>query len=154
MRENGKKEIVDYLKSLGGSPYLSGADWDPEKFNISRILQSEPYFGTLILLDFEFKSYYAPDGYKQNNIASLIKEGTFSWFESEKKTNKHFTQMLEETHELHLLNSKEREKVDAKIKAAIDHLQVFREVITRDLLGLRCNKLLVILGNRKTQQHF
>lgn len=65
VRKNGKMEIIEYLKSLGGSPFLNGDSWDPLKFNISKVLQNEPYYGVLTLLDNEFKAWSNPGNKSQ-----------------------------------------------------------------------------------------
>lgn len=75
---NGHHEIVEYLQSLGGSPYLTrhlawkpnlfnlwptnsnlsslSCDfWDEEKFEITRIFESEPVDGLWFLLSYELQ---------------------------------------------------------------------------------------------------
>jgi hypothetical protein len=121
VKKSGKKEIIDYLKSLGGSPYLSGDAWDPANFNISKIIEIEPYYGVLLLLDFDFKSW----DFSQDRVPSLVKEGIFYWNEKEKTNYEHFNVMLREMNEVHLLNSSYREALENEISKAVDRVKDF-----------------------------
>lgn len=127
--KNGKKEIIDYLQSLGGSPFLSGDAWDPSKFNVSKVLQLEPYLGVLTLLDYEFKSWSNLEGWnKTHAIPSFIKEGLFSWEDPERLTYKHYKQMLVEMFDLQSQNSAFREAFEEKIDKAVARLEEFEKV--------------------------
>lgn len=131
IRRNGKKEIIDYLKSLGGSPYLNGESWDATKFNISKVLQQEPYYGVLTLLDNEFKSWSNPDGWnKSHGIPSLVKEGIYYYEDPERLNYDHYKEMLIEMNELHLANQTFREEQEKEILKAVDRLAAFEKVIT------------------------
>lgn len=121
--------MLDHLKSLGGSPYLNGASWDPSKFNISRIIEAEPYYGVLILLDYDLQTDFTPDGYnKTERILALIKEGIDSTDEGEMGTVRHFKEMLVDMEDLHEGNSTYRDDIEAKIDVAVGNLQKYRDV--------------------------
>lgn len=125
----GKGDIIDHLKSLGGSPFLNGASWDPSKFNVSKIIEQEPYFGTLFLLDYEFTTTPDHEGYnKTHAIPTLIKEGVYSIDEKERATYSHYITMLGEMKDLFKLNTKDREAEEAEIEKAVKRLDTFTKV--------------------------
>lgn len=122
-------EIIEYLKSLGGSPYLNGDSWDPNNFNISKVLQQEPYYGVLTLLDNEFKSWSNPEGWnKSHSIPSLVKEGIYYYEDPANLNYDHYKDMLIEMNELHLENQAVREEKEAEIVKAVDRLAAFEKV--------------------------
>lgn len=130
--KNGRMEIVQYLQSLGGSPFLNGPSWDPSKFNLSKVLQLEPFLGVLNLLDYKFQSWANLDGWnKTHAIPSFIKEGIFSWENPDRLTYKHYKQMLVEMFDLATRNYTNREVFEAKIDKAVDRLKSFEEVRTK-----------------------
>jgi hypothetical protein len=133
VRKDGVRAVIDHLRNLGGSPLLDGPAWNEKNFNVSKIIELEPHFGILFLLDFEFKSYYAPDGWnKSHHIPSLIKEGVFSWEERANVTFHHYNQMVSEMYELQSVNSVERDKLEANTEKAVNHLRMFSEVQKHD----------------------
>lgn len=117
--------MIDHLKSLGGSPYLNGDSWDPEKFNLSRIIELEPRFGTLFLLDFGFQGT-SPDG--RHDLPSLVKEGIYFSDSREKSTYKHYNEMMVEMEQLELQGASFREAAEIKISKAVERLQAFNKV--------------------------
>lgn len=117
--------MIDYLKLLGGSPYLNGDSWDPTKFNISRIIELEPRFGILILLDFDFMGM-SPDG--RHDLPSLVKEGIYSTDSKEKETYKHFNEMMAEMEQLELQSASFRDNAELKINKAVERLRAFDKV--------------------------
>lgn len=127
-RRNGKEEIIGYLKSLGGSPYLDGDSWNPANFNVSRVLEMEPYYGILFLLDYEFKNWDNPDRENGDNyVISLVKEGLFYW-EDRNLTFDHFTTMLREMHQVHLYNTTYRQTFEDDISKAVERVKAFSSV--------------------------
>lgn len=122
--------MIDHLKSLGGSPYLNGDSWDPEKFNLSRIIELEPRFGTLFLLDFGFQGT-SPDG--RHDLPSLVKEGIYFSDSREKSTYKHYNEMMVEMEQLELQGASFREAAEIKISKAVERLQAFDKVGCRFL---------------------
>lgn len=128
--ESGKKEIIEYLKSIGGaSPILNGDSWDPSQFNLSKIVQHEPYYGVLYLLDYEFKPWSNLEAWnKTHSIPALIKEGIFYIEDPERLTYSHYKEMLVEMFELQKHNSSYKEKYETKIDTAVDNLKKFGEV--------------------------
>jgi ribosome-associated translation inhibitor RaiA len=48
---NGTTEILDYIKSWGGSPYVSGDSWNPDDFNITKIFDLEPKHAVRLFLN-------------------------------------------------------------------------------------------------------
>lgn len=141
VKRNGKNEIIDYLKSLGGSPYLNGDSWDPTKFNISRIIEIEPYYGVLLLLDFEFKIW----DYERDRVPSLVKEGVYYWNEKEKTNYEHFNVMLKEMHEVHLRNTSHRQFLEDEISKAVDRVKDFNLVSLINQFLISLNILLNFL---------
>lgn len=117
--------MIEYLKSLGGSPYLNGDSWDPEKFNLSRIIELEPRLGTKFLLDFDFQGM-SPDG--RHDLPSLVKEGIYFIDSKEKSTYKHFNEMMAEMEQLELQGGSFREAAEIKINKAVERLQAFDKV--------------------------
>lgn len=129
MRQNGRREIIDRLKSLGGSPYLDGDAWDPSKFNVSRIIEEEPFFGLSLLLDYDFNTGFPPDGWeKYDRIPVLEKKGILSIDHNEKSSYKQYSEMLSEMDRLKLQNTKTRETVEKEIEKAVERLKAFDEV--------------------------
>lgn len=116
---------------MGGSPLLNGESWDPTKFNLSRILEAEPYYGVLHLLDYEFQTWHQPEGWnKSHAIPSLVKEGVWSWEDDERRLNfNHFNQMLKEMYDFESQNSDRRDKLEVEINSAVERLKSFGEVI-------------------------
>lgn len=117
--------MVDYLKSLGGSPYLNGDSWDPEKFNLSRIIELEPAFGVLFLLDYGFQGM-SPDG--RHDLPSLVKQGIYFFDSKEKSTYKHYHEMMAEMEQLELQGTSFREAAEININKAVERLQAFDKV--------------------------
>ena len=133
--ENDRKEIINYLQSLGGSPILNGDSWDPSQFNLSKIIEHEPFYGVLSLLDYEFKPWSNLDGWNRTPaIPSFIKEGVFSWEDDKRLTFKHYKEMLIEMFNLQTHNSTYRQKLEANIDKAIDRLKTFGEVSKRIII--------------------
>lgn len=126
---NGKNEMIEYLRSLGGSPYLDGDSWNPDNFNISKVLELEPYYGALFLLDYEFKTWDNPESQSDDDtrVVSLVKEGLWSWEEGP-ETFDHFGLMLSEMHQLHLLNGTYRQTFEDDIEKAVKNLEAFSAV--------------------------
>lgn len=153
VRRNGKNEIVDYLKSLGGSPLLNGDSWDPTKFNLSKVLETEPYYGVLNLLDYEFTLKYAPDGWnKSHSIPSIVKEGIFSWESEDRIRFTQYKQMLSEMFELETVSISKREKLEMEIDKAVERLKSFSEVIfSIHFLIAFFKNIKKLKGNRKAQ---
>ncbi|CAO1421540.1 unnamed protein product [Diamesa tonsa] len=56
VRTNGTKGIISYMKSLGGSPHLSGWDlWNETQFNLETIFHEEAFHAVWIFTDHLFK---------------------------------------------------------------------------------------------------
>lgn len=108
---------------------MDGDAWDPESFNISRIIEMEPYYGVLFLLDYEFKTDDNPEKEKDSDhyVISLVKEGLFYW-EDRNLTFDHFTTMLREMHQVHLYNSTYRETFEDDISKAVERVKAFSSV--------------------------
>lgn len=113
---NGRKEIIEYLKSLGGSPFLNGDSWDPSEFNVSKILQLEPYHGVLLLPNYEY-------GKSQDVI------------ERDNRTHRpifkfsHYKEMLMEMFNVQAINSTYRDQFIATIDKAVQMLENYSEEV-------------------------
>lgn len=105
------------------------------------MIELEPHFGVLILLDYEFKKDYAPYGYeKSDHLLSLIKNGVFFTDEREKSSYRQFNEMMIEMEQLHLTNDSHREEVERRINEAVERLKIFDKVWKKMLHKVRSQK--------------
>lgn len=53
-----------YLKSLGGSSFISGSFWNSNSFNLNKIFDAEPDHAINLFLDHKLQKCQHPDGSK------------------------------------------------------------------------------------------
>lgn len=93
VRANGTKGMIAYMKSLGGSPHLSGWDfWNETQFNLETIFHEVPYQAVWIFMDRRFARcddprneskeilcldsnyYWSYNDYGKNDTVQMLKE--------------------------------------------------------------------------------
>ena len=118
--KNGRTEIIEYLKSLGGSPLLNGDSWDPTKFDVAKIIQQEPYEGLLRMVGFQLKPTY------QRSVHNFL---TFEGpGKLDELTYPNYKEMLKEMFQFNILTSSNKTPLELNIDKAIENVKVFDQV--------------------------
>lgn len=122
--KTGRREIIDYLKSLGGSPFLNRESWDSSKFNLSRIFDVEPALSIHILLRYQFyvdygKKYFTPTSFEFNG----------GYDNSSNLRYDHYKEVLMDIFNVPLLNSTFRNDFEAHIDKSLEGLEKMDKVV-------------------------
>lgn len=47
--------MIEHLKSLGGSPFISGSSWNSSNYSLKKLFNEEPFHATVLLLNHELQ---------------------------------------------------------------------------------------------------
>lgn len=108
---------------------MDGDSWDPSKFNVSRVLQLEPFHSVRLLLQYKYirkKDFvlFYPE-YKIRSGPAQLHNSDLS-----KVDSKFYKEMLIEMFDYHLRNSTYRRKLDKIFDDSIARKEKFDEVLS------------------------
>lgn len=120
--------MISHLKSIGGSPFISGDSWDPSKFNLADIFLADPSSALYILLNYKFEGFKLPlsnelppsyTGLKKMDLWGSAYDGD-DYVDTR--------EMLEEVNNVFLLDSVKKQLVTSQIAQGINRIMEFRSV--------------------------
>lgn len=138
MKSKGTKEIVEYLKSLGSSPYLSPElTWNSSNFEISRIFHSEPNDALSFFLNQKLGRCLHPNDLSKEYLCLNFDN---SWASTD-LSGPDFTDMLLSMSNSYLLGENQKEilkkKIEHVVKTAI-HFMKSKVKKTSEILSYTC----------------
>lgn len=125
---NGLKDTISYLKSLGGSPFISGDSWDPSQFDIKNVFIKNPAAALYILLNYKFESYKFPLTDETPASYNGLKKMDLWGSAYDEDYYVDTKEMLEEVYNIYLLETVKKELVVSQISQAMDRVIAFRSV--------------------------
>ena len=120
--KHGRKEITEYLDTLGGSPLLNGDSWDSTKYDIAKVIEQESYYGLLKLLGYQIRN-------RNGTFTFNFKGLRYSYYNySDTIIYAQYKSMLHEMFQTFKLGTNDRNMLETKFNRSIERVKAFDNV--------------------------